>query len=69
MAVAAPRLHESAKVTIDVLETVHDGQGQPGLPRGSCTEDDKHRIFEALRVSGYVTKGSAGWQPMFGGRL
>lgn len=53
---------------MDVLETVRDGQGQPGLRLGNCTEDDEHQIFEALRLSGPVTNGSAGWQQTFGGR-
>ncbi|MDM8083777.1 competence protein CoiA family protein [Cellulomonas cellasea] len=64
-----PHLHEAAQLTVYVLTTVHDGRAQPGIRLGNCTKDDEHQIVEALRASGYLTKGSAGWQPTFGGRL
>jgi len=64
-----PHLHEAAKLTVFVLITLHAGQGQAGVRLGTCTDEDEHNIFEALRASGYVTKGASGWQPTFGGRL
>jgi hypothetical protein len=65
----SPRLHEATKLTLYVLLTLHAGQGQAGVRLGTCTDEDEHNIFEALRASGYVTKGATGWQPTFGGRL
>lgn len=64
-----PRLREAAKVTVYVLEKAFGGQSRGDFTLGNCSPAEMQMILQALQTSGYITRGTTGWQTTWGGRL